>query len=101
MFIGREDKINGLLAHITRYRLTVVLATSLACFIMEKLRILYGSPSSSMVMPVLISEVSTATMFTGLESRCRPCFDGAKACVDRAIEAMVSIEHSFIMGWAI
>ena len=42
--------------------LIVVLAAPRACFIMEKLRTLYGSPSSSMVNPFLMSDVSTATL---------------------------------------
>ena len=39
----------------------VVLAAPRACFMIEKLSTLYGSPSNSIVMPFLISDVSTAT----------------------------------------
>ena len=39
----------------------VVLAAPRACFIILKLSTLYGSPSSSIVRPFLISDVSTAT----------------------------------------
>eukprot|EP00986_Skeletonema_menzelii_P005486 scaffold2011_cov142-Skeletonema_menzelii.AAC.9 len=58
--------------------LIVVLAAPRACFIMEKLRTLYGSPSSSMVNPFLMSDVSTAT-FRADDERWVKKMVGAKA----------------------
>ena len=47
--------------------LMVVLAAPRACFIIEKLSTLCGSPSISMVIPFLMSDVSTATASDVLE----------------------------------
>lgn len=55
----------------------VILAAPRACFIMEKLRTLYGSPSSSMVNPFLMSDVSTATLRAEDDARVK--LVGAKA----------------------
>ena len=59
--------------------LIVVLAAPRACFIMEKLRTLYGSPSSSIVNPFLMSDVSTATLRAVDDERWVVTMVGAKA----------------------
>ena len=57
--------------------LIVVLAAPRACFMMLKFKTLYGSPSSSMVIPFLMSDVSMATFNADFDNRADECPIGA------------------------
>lgn len=97
---GREMNSNSFCRSVIYHTicpitLIVVFAAPLACFMMLKDNTLCGSPSSSMVIPFLISEVSTAT------ARAEDCRGanamGAKAEEPEAKSNKLAKLKSFIM----
>jgi len=76
--------------------LMVVLAAPRACFMILKLRTFHGSPSISIVMPFLMSDVSMATPRTVPDGREKAVgAAGAKAAAEPARRARMG---SFIGG---